>query len=128
MELNRTKKHWYSTGSHVRQDKPMSDQKRNTKSAKKNTKGTNIFRVSSLAFPSALCLLCSSLRFLCCSRKSFSVFRPGGTSDISRWRNHRYRRRWELAPWKGAGPKLWSVALPGLEEFWRLSSGGFSTG
>jgi len=34
----------------------------------------------------------------------------------------------ELAPWKGAGPKPWSVALPGLEEFLRLSSGGFSIG
>src|SRR5262247_3774158 len=61
-------------------------------------------------------------------KKMFFRFRPEGTSDISRWRNHRYWRQWALAPWKGAGPKLWSVALPGLEEFWRLSSGGFSTG
>src|SRR5215470_15742316 len=46
-----------------------------------------------------------------------SPFRPGGTADISRWRNHRYRMQTKLAPWKGAGPKLSSVALSGLEEF-----------
>jgi len=34
----------------------------------------------------------------------------------------------ELAPQKGSEPKPWSVALSGLEEFWRLYSGGFSTG
>src|SRR6266508_626334 len=62
------------------------------------------------------------------SRNGFSVFRPGGASDSSRWRNHRYRRRWKLASWKDAGPKLRSVALSGLEGFGRLSSGGFSTG
>jgi hypothetical protein len=45
--------------------------------------------------------------------------------EISRWRNHRYRTRWELAPWKGAGPKLWSVALPGLEWIWTSMSRWF---
>jgi len=59
-------------------------------------------------------------------KKIFSVFRPGGASEISRWRNHRMQL--EFAPWKGVGPKLGSVALSGLEEFGRLSSGGFSTG
>jgi len=34
----------------------------------------------------------------------------------------------EFAPWKGAGPKLRSVAPSGLEEFWRRCPGGFSTG
>src|SRR5262249_44054027 len=53
------------------------------------------------------------------SRQRVRDFRPGGTLDISRWRNHRNRAQGEIAPWKGAGPKLWSRALSGLEEFWR---------
>src|SRR2546428_7188438 len=46
-----------------------------------------------------------------------AIFRPGGTAEISRWRNHRYPMQWDPAPWKGAGSKLRPVALSGLECF-----------
>jgi len=36
--------------------------------------------------------------------------------------------QFEFAPWKGAGLKLRSVALSGLECFFGRHPGGFSTG
>src|SRR2546428_11829493 len=82
----------------------------NTKSAKKNTKGTKQMERRGWRPEEYLCLLCSSLRFLCSSSARSSAY-PGAHGSLYRtdcairavatwrlWSGHLARRRVATAP------------------------------
>src|SRR5215813_4672307 len=77
-------------GAHLRQDKPMSERKRNAKSAKQNTKGANILlglrtHLSNCFAPFVFCFALFVLNQVSSSTQSTSLPNTPGAFSLS-WR------------------------------------------